>query len=63
MYNNLQEAIDAGYHYFLRSIHGDYTNSIWVKKETAVAALESINNSNNRSRFFTPLVLIADKDL
>jgi hypothetical protein len=62
MYKNLQEAIDAGYHYFLRSIHGDYTNSMWAKKEAAVAALDMINNRSTNN-FFTPLVLIADKDL
>jgi hypothetical protein len=62
MYNNLQEAIDAGYHYFLRSIHGDYTNSMWIKKEAAVAALNMIDDRPTNN-FFTPLVLISDKDL
>jgi hypothetical protein len=62
MYDNLQDAIDDGYHYFLRSIYGDYTNSMWAKKETAMAALEMINRSLLRN-VLTPLIIIADKDL
>jgi hypothetical protein len=58
----VEEALQAGYHYFLVSIHHDYINSMWTNKKAAEAAYQDLYCRSTRN-FYTPLVIVADKDL